>query len=150
MTNFLTRLSLLFGVVLIGSTDMRAFTLANGTNSAEVNNLGEEYRLNSPVLTYAFDESFLSFFGSEGVKAVEEAVGVINNLPPVSQISTNYPPKSAKEWNLWNFPTRPDRFHPRAATLKLIDLKSVTLAHLWKFMGFHEIQLFWKSCLANM
>ena len=63
MTNFLTRLSLLFGVVLAGSTDMQAFTLANGTNSAEVNNLGEEYRLNSPILTYAFDESFLSFFG---------------------------------------------------------------------------------------
>ena len=135
MINLITRLSLVFGVFLVGTTGAWAFTLSNGTNSAQVNNLGEEYRLNSPIITYAFDESFLSFFGSEGVKAVEEAVGVFNALPPVSQISTNYPPKSAKEWNLWNFPSRPDRYHPRAATLKLLDLKSATLAHLWKFMG---------------
>ena len=125
----------MFGVFLVGTTGAWAFTLSNGTNSAQVNNLGEEYRLNSPIITYAFDESFLTFFGNEGVKAVEEAVGVFNGLPPVSQISTNYPPKSAKEWNLWNFPSRPDRYHSRAATLKLLDLKSATLAHLWKFMG---------------
>ena len=71
MISFITRLSLVFGVFLVGTTGARAFTLSNGTNSAQVNNLGEEYRLNSPIITYAFDESFLSFFGTEGVKAVE-------------------------------------------------------------------------------
>ena len=63
MINLITRLSLVFGVFLVGTTGAWAFTLSNGTNSAQVNNLGEEYRLNSPIITYAFDESFLSFFG---------------------------------------------------------------------------------------
>ena len=35
--------------------------------------LGEEYRWNVPVLTYAFDQSFLDYFGSNGVAAVEKA-----------------------------------------------------------------------------
>lgn len=45
-------------------------------------NVGEEYRWNVPVLTYAFDESFLSYFGSNGVYAVEQAFQILNALPP--------------------------------------------------------------------
>ena len=36
--------------------------------------LGEEYRWNVPVLTYAFDQSFVDYFGSNGVAAVESAI----------------------------------------------------------------------------
>ena len=33
-------------------------------------NIGEEYRWVTPEVTYAFDESFLNFFGQEGVPAL--------------------------------------------------------------------------------
>ena len=35
--------------------------------------LGHEFRLNTPVITYAFDPTFIDFFGPEGVKAVDAA-----------------------------------------------------------------------------
>src|SRR5712671_2804685 len=55
-------------------------------------NLTEGYRWNVPVVTYAFDQSFLDFFGSNGVAAVEGAIKVINDLPPASNLFvTNYP-----------------------------------------------------------
>src|SRR5262245_51899616 len=54
--------------------------------------LREEYRWNVPVVTYAFDQSFLDYFGSNGVAAVESAIQILNNLPPASQIVlTNFP-----------------------------------------------------------
>ena len=86
-------------------------------------NLGEEYRWNVPVLTYTFDASFLDYFGSNGVFAVEQAIQILNGLPPVSQIEpTNYPPISRSV----NF---------QAATLNLLDLKSRILAALLEQMG---------------
>src|SRR5450432_222006 len=58
-------------------------------------NLGEEYRWNVPVVTYSFDASFMAYFGSNGVAAVEGAIGILNSLPPASQINpSNYPPEA--------------------------------------------------------
>jgi hypothetical protein len=86
-------------------------------------NLGEEYRWNVPVLTYAFDESFLTYFGSNGVAAVEQAIQILNALPPVSQLEpTNYP----TEYLGWNW---------SAQALNLTDLKSKTLATLLEHLG---------------
>src|SRR2546425_12391930 len=50
-------------------------------------NVGEEYRWNVPSIVYAFDDSFLNFFGEQGVEAVESALAVINDLGPVSNFS---------------------------------------------------------------
>src|SRR6266702_362658 len=41
-------------------------------------NIGEEYRWNTPTNYYAFEASFLDYFGSNGVRAVEQAIGIIN------------------------------------------------------------------------
>ena len=73
MLNFLLRTNLLLtaAALLVGAAGASAFTLANGTNRVVVNNLGEEYRWNSPIVTYTYDESFLSYFGSNGVVAVK-------------------------------------------------------------------------------
>ena len=49
-------------------------------------NLGEEYRWNTPVIYYAFDQSFLDYFGSNGVWAVEQAIAVLNGLTNFSPI----------------------------------------------------------------
>src|SRR5258707_12088328 len=49
-------------------------------------NIGEGYRWNVPVVTYAFDQSFLDYFGSNGVAEVEATIQVLNDLPPASGI----------------------------------------------------------------
>jgi len=135
MLNFSKRTVLAAGLLLAGASGAHAFTLANGTNRVVVNNLGEEYRWNSPVITYTYDESFLNYFGSNGVVAIEKAMGILNAIPPASTIATNYPPSSASENNLWNYPVRPDRFHPRAYNDRILDIKSYALAELFGFMG---------------
>jgi hypothetical protein len=88
--------------------------------------ISNEYRWNVPVVTYGFDQSFLDFFGSNGVAAVESAMQTLNDLPPASQIVlTNYPFNSQAE----NF---------AAAARSLYDLKSETLSLLLEHMGLAE------------
>ena len=127
------------GILLAGVTVAKAFTLADGSagslSQTLVNNLGEEYRWNSPVLTYSYDESFLNYFGSNGVVAVDKAFDILNSIPPASSIKTDYPPSSSGENNLWNYPTRPDRFHARAYNDRVLDIKSFALSQLFSFMG---------------
>ena len=110
MLNFLvrTKFYLCASILCIGVNYTNAFTLANGTNRVVVNNLGEEYRWNSPIVTYSYDESFLNYFGSNGVVAIEKGMDILNSIPSASSIKTNYPPSSAEENNLWNYPVRPD------------------------------------------
>jgi len=48
--------------------------------------LGQEYRWNLPVITYGFHPRFVQHFGSNGVRAVEAAVKILNRLPPASQV----------------------------------------------------------------
>jgi hypothetical protein len=53
--------------------------------------INEAYRWNVPILTYGFDQSFLDFFGSNGVRAVEAALQILNDFPPASVLTlTNY------------------------------------------------------------
>ena len=81
------------------------------------------YCWNVPVVTYGFDQSFLDFFGSNGVAAVESAIKILNDLPPASQVVLmNYPPFSQHRnyvaYSRW-----------------LIDLKSETLSLLLEQLG---------------
>src|ERR1700722_4837549 len=77
--------------------------------------IGNGYRWNVPVVTYGFDKSFLDFFGTNGVAAVESAIEILNNLPPASSVElTNYPLDSQQ----MNF---------QAEAQNLYDLKSATL-----------------------
>src|SRR5882757_8706750 len=86
-------------------------------------NLNEEYRWNVPTLTYAFDKSFVDYFGSNGVAAVESAIQILNDLPAASDmVLSNYPPD-----------TRHVNFV--ATAQNVYDLKSVTLALLVEHMG---------------
>src|SRR5258705_9440436 len=48
---------------------------------------GEEYRWNVPKITYAFDSTFLDFFGQQGVDAIESGIAAINEVGAVSQLS---------------------------------------------------------------
>jgi len=88
-------------------------------------NLGEEYRIGSPVLVYGFDSIFQEFFGDAGVDAVEAAVGELNALPTVPQMSPT----------LSEFPLNISRFNVLAQQLRLLDVKSHALSLLLQQMG---------------
>jgi len=85
--------------------------------------IGCAYRWNVPLVTYGFDQSFLNYFGTNGVAAVESAIQILNNLPAASQIVfTNYP-FASQEINY------------TAQAQSLFDLKSTTLSLLLEQMG---------------
>jgi hypothetical protein len=85
--------------------------------------IGQGYRWNVPVVTYGFDQSFLDYFGSNGVAAVEGAIQILNDLPPASALM------------LTNFPLDAARFNYTAAALQFFDLKTITLPLLLEQMG---------------
>lgn len=88
--------------------------------------IGEEYRWNVPIVTYGFDRSFLDYFGSNGVSAVEQAIQILNDLPPASILAlTNFPPYS-KYMNYL------------AGSQDFSDLKSTAFALLVEQMGLAE------------
>jgi hypothetical protein len=89
-------------------------------------NINEEYRYNVPVLYYAFDDTFLSYFGQKGVEEVEKAIAIINALPPMSSV------------DIGAYPVETRRVNSRAQTLALLDLKSVTLGTMMELMGLAE------------
>ena len=82
-----------------------------------------EYRWNVPVVTYGFDKSFLDFFGTNGVAAVESAIKILNDLPPASQIV------------LANYPLNSGQINYSAEAQSLYDLKSQTLPLLLAQLG---------------
>jgi len=86
--------------------------------------IGEDYRITIPYITYGFDTSFLTFFGTAGVQAVDDAFAILNSIPVASQINlTNYPAGNAA---LVNF---------QAQTLGIRDLKSTVLSMLVQQLG---------------
>ncbi|MDR3460370.1 MAG: hypothetical protein P4N60_23320 [Verrucomicrobiae bacterium] len=85
--------------------------------------IDSEYRWNVPVVTYGFDKSFLDYFGTNGVAAVESAIKILNDLPPASTIV------------LTNYPFSAQYFNSQAEPLGLVDLKSQTLSLLLEQMG---------------
>lgn len=87
--------------------------------------LGEFYRWNTPTITYAFDSSFITYFGSNGIKAVDAAMRILNEVPHVSKMSDD----------LSEFPLSSLHVHPEAAELGLVDLKSGTLQIMMEQIG---------------
>jgi hypothetical protein len=99
-------------------------------------NIGNGYRWNVPVITYAYDESFMDFFGTNGVAAVESAIQMLNNLPPASQIDPS------------TFPLDSQGQNSEASIEGLVDLKSETLSLLLQQLGLAPPQRF-MFCVQN-
>ena len=124
----------LVGVLVASGMWAQAFSLMGPLVNWMTPNLGyrdiggpmdidEGYRWTVPVITYAYDPTFLDYFGSNGVAAVESAVAILNAIPPASSIVlTNYPLLTALE----NY---------SAGAHGLWDLKTHTLYLLLKHMG---------------
>ena len=95
----------------------------------------EGYRWNVPVVTYAFDESFIQYFGAQGIAAVSNAFQILNDLPPVSTMSADlseYPWDSKQALH----------YSAQFATLGLVDMKSQTLTALLEHMGLAKPERF--------
>lgn len=91
-----------------------------------VRNLGDEYRINTPIVTYGFDSSFVDYFGEDGIKAVDEAFQLMNNLPAASKMTTN----------LTEFLLSGDlQINQTAESLYLLDMKSATLSMILAHLG---------------
>lgn len=89
-------------------------------------NLSEEYRITMPTLNYGFDATFLNFFGSNGVVAVEAAMTILNNIPDVRTMS----------YTLTEFPLQAiGPANSTAANLGVFDLKSAALSTVLGQMG---------------
>ena len=91
-------------------------------------NLGEGFRWNVPQITYAFDSSFINYFGPEGVKAIDEAMDVFNKLEAPSKMSTDL-----SEYSLDTLRENPD-----AGLLGIVDLKSTAMTIMMEELGFAD------------
>jgi hypothetical protein len=89
--------------------------------------LNEEYRWNIPVITYGFDAAFLNYFGTNGVRAIEQAFRVFNDFPPSSLISDQVLTA--------NYGFKASDLNVQANALQVIDIKSLTMTCISECMG---------------
>ncbi len=140
MKKFLIKLvPVVAALLLAGAPVVHAFSLLGPYTSWQVNALSynlpgdiggpmnerEGFRWNVPVITYAFDKSFLEYFGPQGVQAIDEAFKYLNDLPAASKISTNlndYSPQTARQ----NY---------EAGVLGIMDIKSVAMSLIIEELG---------------
>jgi hypothetical protein len=88
-------------------------------------NLGEEYRINVPTVYYAYDVSFLDYFGARGVEEVDKAVKYFNDLPAFSSMSED----------LAEYPQDTTRENFKAGALQITDLKSSAMYNIMSQLG---------------
>lgn len=129
-------------VLALLASDARAFSLLGPYTSWQVNSLGynrvgdiggpmtlhEGFRWNVPTITYAFDSSFIKYFGPDGVRAANEAIAYFNDLDPANKISAD----------LDEYSTSTLRYNYEAQALGLIDLKSTIMGMMMEELGFAE------------
>jgi hypothetical protein len=85
--------------------------------------LGEGYRWNVPVVTYAFDQSFIDCFCTNAIGAVEQAVQRLNDLPGASRIV------------LTNFAVETSWENYRAMVGSTFHMESAALSILLRYLG---------------
>ncbi|HUS37394.1 MAG TPA: hypothetical protein VM680_18750 [Verrucomicrobiae bacterium] len=90
-------------------------------------NTGEEWRWTLPRITYAYDPSFIDFFGTNGIAAVEEAIFLFNKE------MTNFTALTDAELRKKPLDTR--RIHQTAQALGVLDLKSSAMGTLAEQLG---------------
>ena len=87
--------------------------------------LGDEYRWNSKAIVYAYSPAFLSFFGAKGVDAIDKKIKLLNDLPPVSSLSSN----------LAEYPLDTRAINYTAQALGVRDIGSMALSMTLEALG---------------
>lgn len=146
MTRFIHPVALL--LLLVGMTpSSRAFSLHGPFKNWQVTALGynlpgdaggvmlgnEGFRWNVQTIYYAFDASFISYFGKPGMAAIDAGIAWLNELPSFSSITND-------EFSLYirGEPVPTDTKGPQNfsfATAGLIDLKSYAMQGLLSEIG---------------
>ena len=96
--------------------------------------IGQGYRRNTPVLYYAYNESFSGFFGAQGEQAVDSAFTILNN----SFTNNSGLGLDGYTSNLVEFPFDSQSINYTAESLGLTDIKSVALYLMVEEMGLAE------------
>lgn len=91
-------------------------------------NLGEEWRWILPRITYAYDPSFIDFFGTNGINAIEEAIFLFNR-----EMTNNF--STMTDAQLQTKPLDTRRIHQTAQALGVLDLKSAAMGMLAEQLG---------------
>src|SRR5687768_12729408 len=127
-----------------GGEDWQTIRLGYSDSGTTVNdaimspkNLTHEYRRNVPVLTYAFDSTFINYFGTNGIAAVEGAMAIMNSLPrldTLTQTLDEYPLQDPITGAVTTFRDS-RRVNYTAQALNLIDMKTFTLGFLVEQLG---------------
>jgi hypothetical protein len=142
----LKKLFLVLVIALASSTSAPAFSLLGPAKAYQQQAIGyqlpgdigtpmslsEGYRWNVPTLTYAFDQSFIAYFGSNGMAAVDAAVKILNDLPEYSLITND---TTSLYIDGLPIPTDTKRVNYEAQALGLRDVKSAVLPLLLEEMG---------------
>jgi len=88
--------------------------------------IGQEYRRNTPVLYWAYDQFFWQYFSTNGVIAIQQAFDMYNSVGKVSQLDPNDYPEDSRRVNY------------QAQALSLYDLKSYLAGLLSNEVGLFE------------
>jgi hypothetical protein len=97
---------------------------AENTELGGTKNMGEGSRLNTPVITYAYDSTFLTYFGAKGEAAIDSAFTALNGLPASSSANL------AKYMTQGN-----EQINYTAQALRMLDLKSTVMWMMIEHMG---------------
>ncbi|MGB0587316.1 MAG: hypothetical protein ACPGQC_11245 [Limisphaerales bacterium] len=97
--------------------------------------IDEFYRWNTPNLTYGFDQSFIRFFGEQGIAAVNDAMNVLNDffVPQDGSYDGVSGMNLTKQGFGGNFNSA--WVNGSARQENLIDLKSLTLGIMVNYLG---------------
>src|SRR5688572_6497433 len=135
---------------LLSAVAVHAFSLLGPSKDWQVPRVGysdadvggpvtrlEGYRLNIPVITYAYDSSFLNYFGTNGIAALETVMRSMNNLPAMSSITND-----GTFFYINGLPVPMDTkfVNFEAQALGLWDIKAVAWQHLLEEMGLSETE----------
>jgi hypothetical protein len=115
-----------YAVLATSIFTVSAFSLRGPTQWPGVTttvDVDEEYRWNVPVVTYAFDQSFIDYFGPDGIKAVRKAFDILNALPRASRIDID------------SYPLHTRGFNTDASEQNLYDMKSMALSTIIQQLG---------------
>lgn len=130
------------GPIANGGDNWQTVDIGYGLNG-DINapkNFGEGYRRNTPVMYYSYDATFLTYFGSNGVAAVDSAYAILNSLTNVD----SYSPM------LTEFPQYSEHANYLAQSLGLLDLKSIVLAIEMEQLGLADpVRYDWTLRLRN-
>ena len=127
------------GFVLIGPLNPVEASPPSGLNFNYTDDLGGPkdirrfFRWNIPELTYSFDASFVNYFGMEGMEAVHDAFGVVNEFFHNDDYSGMSQLDLVKHGFAKNYATHWE--NTTAKNAQVIDLKSLTLGLLLNQLG---------------